>query len=455
MNKQILAGNLAAFFVASCSVLAQPKSDTPLWVYEGPIATSPALGPDGTVYFGGALNLFAVTNAGTVGSNRWVFPLTNPSGVGESSPTIGPDGTIYIAAGNLYAVNPDGSQKWSYAPVGIGSPALGLDNSVYVQGFSDLHAVSPAGLMRWKGAAGGNVYFCSPSVGTDGSVYIFSPNVNVFYGLDQNGIQKWYASLGPNTDSPAIAADGTVYFGAGDGVYAFSPKGTLLWLNRESFSPGSSLAIGKDGIIYVGSTRNLYPDGYGFALSAITPAGQLKWQVVTNMFGGFGVRLGTPAIDSAGTIYYAAYNMLFAFSPEGAVLWRFSAGALGDQSSNSSTSPAIGPDGTIYAQFGSKLYAFAGTNTLADAPWPMYHQNARHTGKVEKAALKPLQQKRSDGNFQFELYAQLGQTNTVESTTNLSTWTSLDRVVATNVPMDVVDLTATNFPTRFYRTSSP
>ncbi len=43
----------------------------------------------------------------------------------------------------------------------------------------------------------------------------------------------------------------------------------------------------------------------------------------------------------------------------------------------------------------------------------------------------------------------------VEYSTNLSIWTSLTTVVATNVPMDVVDLTATNFPARFYRTSSP
>jgi hypothetical protein len=84
----------------------------------------------------------------------------------------------------------------------------------------------------------------------------------------------------------------------------------------------------------------------------------------------------------------------------------------------------------------------------------VYRQNARHTGKVEKPALKSPQ-RRSDANFQFELYGQLGQTNVIETTTNLNTWTSLTSIVVTTVPMDVVDLSASNSPSRFYRSNAP
>ena len=119
------------------------------------------------------------------------------------------------------------------------------------------------------------------------------------------------------------------------------------------------------------------------------------------------------------------------------------------------TSPVIGPDGTLYAALGTTLYALAtGTNGPADSPWPMYRGNYRHTGKVEKPALKQPR-KRADANFEFRLYAQLGQTNALETTTNLSVWTSLTNVVVTNVPMDVVDFTASNSPARFYRVRSP
>ena len=84
----------------------------------------------------------------------------------------------------------------------------------------------------------------------------------------------------------------------------------------------------------------------------------------------------------------------------------------------------------------------------------MYRQNLRHTGKVEKPSLNQPQ-KRSDGGFQFQLQGELGQGYTVLGSTNLNTWTSLTSFVATTVPMDLVDWTATNFPIRFYRASSP
>ena len=83
----------------------------------------------------------------------------------------------------------------------------------------------------------------------------------------------------------------------------------------------------------------------------------------------------------------------------------------------------------------------------------MYRQNARHTGKVEKPSIQQPQ-KRSDANFQFQLYAQLGQTQMIQTSTDLAAWISLTNVAITNVPMDVVDLSASNFPSRFYRSVS-
>jgi hypothetical protein len=75
----------------------------------------------------------------------------------------------------------------------------------------------------------------------------------------------------------------------------------------------------------------------------------------------------------------------------------------------------------------------------------MYQQNARHTGKVEKPSLQQPK-RRGDANFQFQLYAQIGQTQMIQTSTDLATWTSLTNVSVTNVPTDVVDLNASNFP---------
>ena len=161
------------------------------------------------------------------------------------------------------------------------------------------------------------------------------------------------------------------------------------------------------------------------------------------------------AVDSAGTIYFSGFNTLYAVSPDGEQKWTFNAGGKAtDASTYSYASPAIGPNGTIYVTFGSRLYALAGTNGPADSPWPMYRQNARRTGKVEKPVLRQPQ-KRSDANFEFQLYPQqLGLTYTVESSSDLNNWTSMTSFVANTLPTDVVDLTASNAPTRVYRAFS-
>lgn len=448
MHKQIITASLAVFFAAGGPVSAQPQSDTPLWVYDAGqvIQGSPALATDGTVYIGVGNALFAITNADSVASNKWIF-ASGLSTVG--APAVGSDGTVYISGGKLCAVNPDGSEKWSYPGIGNGCPAVGRDSTLYSQGASRLYAVSPSGELKWGGAAGGDYFFSSAALGPQGDIYVNSPNVHVFFALNPDGTEKWHAGIGifNPADSAAIGGDGGIYFSAGQ-LYAFSPIGSNVWSAFAEGSPASPV-IGVDGTIYVAGNTAMYPFGYGLGLYAIAPTGVLRWQFTTNNLGPPRM-LNTPAIDSAGVLYCTAYSRLFAVSADGNLRWAFNPG----DASESFTSPTIGPDGTIYATFGSKLYAFAGTNKLADSPWPMYRQNARHTGKVEKPALKNPQ-RRSDANFQFQLYAQLGQTNTVESTTDLINWSWLTNVVVSSVPMEVVDHSASNFPALFYRAVSP
>jgi hypothetical protein len=122
---------------------------------------------------------------------------------------------------------------------------------------------------------------------------------------------------------------------------------------------------------------------------------------------------------------------------------------------SSVTSSVIGDDGVLHVALESGVCAIAtGTNGPTEAPWPMYRGNARHAGKIEKPALKQPR-KRADANFEFQHHAQLGQTNTVETSTNLSTWTSFTSVVVTTLPQLVVEFTAINHFTHSYRTTTP
>ena len=81
------------------------------------------------------------------GSKIWeIQPTTSDI---ELAPTIGPDGTVYVPiAWSLWALNPDGSTKWTF-PTGylvFSSPAIGDDCTVYFgSGDGKLYAVRPDG----------------------------------------------------------------------------------------------------------------------------------------------------------------------------------------------------------------------------------------------------------------------------------------------------------------------
>jgi len=91
---------------------------------------APAVAVDGTVYVGNSDGLRSVVGAS--GRLNWLFSSANVS----SSPAIGGDGTVFFGCsdGTLYAVNPDGSARFSVSlgsPISS-SPAIAGDGTVIV-----------------------------------------------------------------------------------------------------------------------------------------------------------------------------------------------------------------------------------------------------------------------------------------------------------------------------------
>ncbi|MCX6841721.1 MAG: PQQ-binding-like beta-propeller repeat protein, partial [candidate division WOR-3 bacterium] len=117
--------------------------------------------------------------------SKWRFQLKAGESVGHnSSPAIGPDGTIYVGSrdSSLCAVNPDGTLKWHYVTGGgiRSSPAVAADGTVYV-GSDDnyFYAVGPDGILWWSYATGGNIRM-SPVQAADGTVYVASSDDYVY-----------------------------------------------------------------------------------------------------------------------------------------------------------------------------------------------------------------------------------------------------------------------------------
>ena len=130
----------------------------------------------------------------------------------------------------------------------------------------------------------------------------------------------------------------------------------------------SSPAIGSDGTIYVGSRDdNLY---------AFYQVGTLKWTFQTGDY-----VFSSPAIGSDGTIYVGSGDSkLYAIHPDGTLKWTLQTGGL------VRSSPAIGSDGTIYVgSDDGNLYAIEeSSGGLAKSPWPMFHHDLKHTGRVRR-----------------------------------------------------------------------
>jgi len=280
------------------------------------IDSTPAVAQDGTIYVGCRdRSLYALYPNGTL---KWKFCASSPwwwgccqnyKGFVLTSPAIGTDGTIYIGNNNhrLYAINPDGTLKWSYKTKGAirSSPAVGPDGTIYVGSYDKkLYAIKPDGKLQWKYSTGSWI-ISSPAIGADGTIYIGSYDKKL-YAINPNGKKKWKYYTGSRIiSSPAVGADGTIYVGSNDKkLHAINPDGTNKWKFPTGSYITSSPAIDADGTIYVGSyDRNLY---------AINPSGTLLWKYGT----GHRIYYSSPAIASDGTVYIGNYGgKLYAFGP--------------------------------------------------------------------------------------------------------------------------------------------
>jgi outer membrane protein assembly factor BamB len=355
------------------SIVIKPPDTLRKWrVQLGPgdlpyMNSSPAIGPDGTLYVGS--NDSAVYAVGSEGAVKWRF---RTNGNVRSSPSIAPDGTIYVGSNDngLYAIDPDGVLGWRYSVGGdvTSSPAVAADGVVYVGSDDDYaYAFNPDGTLRWRFETDGNVE-ASPAVATDGTIYVGSFDGHL-YALSPDGTLKWqYDTRDDVRSSPAIGSDGTIYFGTDSRTlldfYALNPDSTVKWAlvgDRVRSAP----AIGADGSVYYGST-----DDYLYALN---PDSTLKWRYLA----GGNVDAG-PAIAADGTIYFGSDdNSLYALYLDGTLKWRYET----DGSINSP--PTIGADGTVYfISEDGYLYALKGASPLADSPWPKFHHDIRNTGRV-------------------------------------------------------------------------
>ena len=324
------------------------------------------------------------------------------------APSIGPDGTVYLPTqfrngsnylANLYALTPDGTKKWNYTIYdGIstnsynlftGSPAITKDGTIYITGefydgtrtYGFLYALNPDGTFKWKYILndGLTVYMRgSPAIGADGTIYFSSSYLNDGWNAKLNAIKsdgtlKWGYSVsqgdyGGNIASPAIGTDGTIYFaymyydeGSRAILDLLDQNGNKLWTGSISGTLASSALVVREGIVYMVVDDTLY---------ARNPAQDRTEWTYTIINGRFS---NDPAVAKDGTIYIGGYYQdgdgynygLYALNPDGSLKWSY------PTMYNINHEAVIGADGTIYFGEGDLPDTFFALNRDGTLKWSL------------------------------------------------------------------------------------
>lgn len=233
-------------------------------------------------------------------------------------------------------------------------PAIADDGTIVFSTEEGLvNALSPTGSLKWQKSLG-NELASAPTIDPDNNIYV-SSNTQVLICLDLEGNVLWqYTDSMPGgrvRASAALDENGTIYVVSDtlvpanfmdtlypyDCLYAFKKDGTLVKrYDRIAIDMCSSPAL-SEGILYISDRGN----GTQGEVRAVTTDGVVKWR--RKYYGAFYASL---AIGSNGNIYSGIYTTvypkLYSISPEGNETWSLLL------TTTSCSSPAIGPDGTIY-----------------------------------------------------------------------------------------------------------
>lgn len=310
-----------------------------------PVLSSPIVGPDGIIYFTSESDvLYAVYPDGT---EKWSKPLNST----KSSPAIAINSTIYIGTGDgtLKTFISNGNIKWEYNVTGsiISSPAIGSDGAIYFGSTNDtLYSVNADGSLKWKYATGGDI-LSSPAISTDGIVYVGS-NDQKLYAINPDGSPGWSMNTpGAIISSPSVdTSSGVIYAGSCNGkLYAVNPNGTIGWTYTTGDQISSSPAIDANGNILFGSY-----DGKVYSLSS---TGDLLWSYQTE-----DKIESSPAIDARGFVYIGSDDgTIYCLNgSDGTLVW---SGITGDKIISS---PAIAANSCVYVGSNDgRLYAYGPT----------------------------------------------------------------------------------------------
>ncbi|MBZ0258246.1 PQQ-binding-like beta-propeller repeat protein, partial [bacterium] len=174
------------------------------------IVSSPAIDTERqTLYVGVSRTGDGALYAVDLGAMRRKFRVSLPKAV-YSSPAIGPDGTVYVGCldGSLYAIDGDArSIKWSYSirpsalddevdyygpPYIMGSPVVDANGVVYFGDTNgELHAVNSDGVKLWSMKLANSNITAAPVITEDGVILVAAYDSTLYAVGEATPVKDW------------------------------------------------------------------------------------------------------------------------------------------------------------------------------------------------------------------------------------------------------------------------
>ncbi len=199
----------------------------------------------------------------------WTY---NPNETILFPPTVGGDGSVYLATGDSHirGLSPSGGLLWSVNPGGLPSTGMALDGNLLLFSTSqgELNAYGLDGHLAWRLPLHADIR-AIPAVAADGTIYLGTVGGS-FYAVRGTGRIAWsYKTIEPILQSAVVAHSGTIFVSSYTHLWAFSPRGALLWSRPLAKPLATPIALdGNDDLYYI--------DSAGAAWS-LTPSGTKRW----------------------------------------------------------------------------------------------------------------------------------------------------------------------------------
>jgi outer membrane protein assembly factor BamB len=396
----------------STSIAEAPTAVAPATTKPDNILSSASVHPDGSIYTGGQFSQHVFKLNPADGSRTALRKIDTRQRY--TAPVFSCDGsTVYVCGYSVgdrgvRSLSADlTTQNWIFKPDAVSAnvatngaspndfnctPALATDGTIYAAsgnsgGNNKLFAINPNGTQKWASASLVNFVSSAIAIGPDGTIYVSAKlNTVVAPALPDgclkafnpiDGSEKWsvtFPSSNAEQGGPAIAADGTIYLGSiGGRMRAFNPaNGAELWQYPLAENPAIGQievvpAIDNNGKIYFGTT-GATGGGMFYVLNSDGTEAYTPMSLGTSI-------TSAATIGSDGTIYVASTDTTL---PLGAGRGR--------------------------------LFALQTTATgLASGNWPMYAINASHAGHISTT---PTTNTTVVSNFASYTWANNGQTYT-------------------------------------------